>query len=343
MLNNSTPYAVERNWVLDKNAAKRWVVAVKGTFDILPDGTTKLAEKQKEVLYGEEYSGEPGKSSVLYDADLTWPKQNTDVLLNGHAYAPKGTQVAKTTVTMRVNTISKKLCVFGERRWEGGWLGLSITPALPFEKMPIVYERAFGGWDKTPEKLADQRLDPRNPIGTGFATRAEHLVDHPLPNIEAPGHLVSSWKDRPPPAGFGVVASYWLPRLTYAGTYSQNWKEERFPLLPEDFDQRFFQSAPLDQQVAGFLRGGENVELVNLTPDGYLSFNLPKIRVGFITRFGDERVSHEASVHTVILEPDVPRVIMVCHTSLPCNNSEVDYLDETFIFEKRILPSGETL
>lgn len=36
----------------------------------------------------------------------------------------------------------------------------------------------------------------------------------------------------------------WQPRLRYAGTYDQHWMDERLPFLPEDFDLRYFQSAP---------------------------------------------------------------------------------------------------
>jgi hypothetical protein len=334
MLNNRTPYAAERNWVLDKNAAKSWVVVVKGTFDILMDGTTKLADKQKEPLYGEEYSGEPGKSSVLYDADLVSPKRNTDVLLNGHVYAPAGKPTTEITATMIVDKITKHLHVFGDRRWKKRLWGLSMTRPVPFEKIPLTYERAFGGWDIKPEKSSDQRLEPRNPIGAGFAIRAEHLVGQPVPNVEDPKQLISSWRSRPRPAGFGVIASYWSPRLKYAGTYDGKWQKERFPLLPEDFDERFFQSAPEDQQVVGFMRGGEKVELINLSPNGHLTFDLPKIIPGFVTRFGRERINHTSHLHTVIIEPDWPRVIMVWHTSLPCSNARIDYLDETMIFEK---------
>ncbi len=39
MLNNKTPFAAERSWVRDRNGAEVWLVAVKGTFNILPDGT----------------------------------------------------------------------------------------------------------------------------------------------------------------------------------------------------------------------------------------------------------------------------------------------------------------
>ena len=339
MVQNQTPYAAERNWFLDKNAAKSWVVAVKATFDILADGTTKLAEKQEEPLYGEVYSGEPGKSSVLYDADLTGPKQSTDVVLNGHAYAPKAKPATAVTVTMKVHKVGKTLSVFGDRRWERGLTGLSITPPQPFEKMPITYERAFGGWDAVPDKIEDQRLEPRNPIGTGFALRAEHLLGKPLPNVEDPQYLISSWRDRPPPVGFGTVASYWLPRLKYGGTYDDQWLKTRFPLLPDDFDERYFQSAPEDQQLPG-LRGGERVELINLSPNRFLAFDLPRVVPGFRTRFGNDRIEHRSRLHTVVLEPDRPRVIMVWHTMLPIPNRRVDYLDETVIFEKELLKLG---
>ena len=35
----------------------------------------------------------------------------------------------------------------------------------------------------------------------------------------------------------------------------------RQPLLPDDFDDRYFQFAPADQQAPAFLRGGEPVVL----------------------------------------------------------------------------------
>ena len=159
MLNNQTPYAAERNWVLDKNAAKGWVVAVKATLDILPDGTTKLADKQEEPLYGEEYSGEPGKSSILYDGDLTGPKKNTDVILNGHAYAPGGNPVTEIIVTMKVHKITKQLRVHGDRRWERGVLGLSMSPPEPFDKMPL--DLRAGVWRLGHQAGESRRSAPR--------------------------------------------------------------------------------------------------------------------------------------------------------------------------------------
>lgn len=337
-LDNRTPYATERNWVLDKNAEKSWVVVVKATYDIGADGVTTLSEKQEAVpLYSPIYSGEPGKSSLVYEADLLGPKQCTDIILNGCAYAEHGKPATKVNVSLTVGKMTKSLVVFGDRTWKRGLLaGLSKTSPKPFTSMPIIYERAFGGWDTRPKDPQKHRLDSRNPIGKGFVVRKEHLVDQLLPNIEYPKQLVSSWKDRPSPAGFGAIASYWSPRREFAGTYDEKWQKNRFPLWAEDFDIRFNQCAPIDQQMPEFLRGGEQVELINLSPNGRISFTLPKVYPFFVTNFGKDKMEHRACLHTVILEPECPRVIMVWFTSLSCHH-RVDELDETVITEKEYM------
>ena len=89
---NHTPYKVGRAWGRDKDGVHEWIVAVKGTFDIKPDGSLKLADEQLEPLLLPEYNGEAGVSSLRYDADLVAPKPTTDVVLNGTAYAPRDAQ-----------------------------------------------------------------------------------------------------------------------------------------------------------------------------------------------------------------------------------------------------------
>jgi len=333
-LRNLTPYAAERNWVLDKNASKSWLVVVKATYEILPGGVVKLSEQQEPALLAAEYNGEPGQASLRYEGDCSGPKRGTDILLNGHAYAPHGKPSPKVQVSLRVENFTKQLMVFGDRHWRRGLLaGVSMSSPKPFVSMPILYERAYGGWDRKSKDQNKHRLYSPNPVGTGFATKAEHLLGVPLPNIEYPGRLISSWKDRPLPAGFGPVASYWSPRLEFAGTYDEQWQETRAPLLAADFDERYYQCAPFDQQAPVFLRGGEKVELLNLTPNGGLSFYLPKVRLNFVTWFGRDSVEHRADLCTIIIEPDVPRLIMVWQTLLPCHH-KVDKLDQTVIREK---------
>ncbi|MEM7139269.1 MAG: DUF2169 domain-containing protein [Myxococcota bacterium] len=83
-----TPYAADRTWVRDRDGAHHWIVVVKGTFDIELDGTLTLVEEQPDPLHAPEYWGEPGVSSVRYEADLVAAKPATDVIVNANAYAP---------------------------------------------------------------------------------------------------------------------------------------------------------------------------------------------------------------------------------------------------------------
>lgn len=334
-IENHTPFAAERSWVRDKNGAEVWLVAVRGTFDIFPDGRLGIAEQQNDVCLAPEYCGEPGKSSLLYESDLLHTKHQTDVILHGHAYAPGGKYATRIDVGITVKNLSKKLCVFGDRYWEKGILGMKMTRPEPFDKIPIIYERAYGGWDQKPDNPEKHSWEPRNPIGTGFAVAEKHLDGQRLPNVEYPESHIRSWKDRPSPAGFGPVPGSWQPRLQYAGTYDKKWEEERLPLLPDDFDERFNQCAPPDQQMTGFLRGGELAQLFNLTADGYLKFRLPVVKLHFETYFDNESVSHTADLHTVIIEPDHPRLIMVWHTMLPCH-FKVLKLERTTISDSEI-------
>ena len=340
VLNNNTPFAAERCWVRDKDGAEVWLVAVRGTFTIKPNGELELADEQVPVCMAPQFVGDPTESSLLYDSDLHHKKSRTDVILHGHAYAPQGEPVTQLDVRLKVANIDKTLRVFGDRIWEESLLGLRLSRPKPFTTMPLTYERAFGGTDLIEDVAKYRGWEPRNPIGAGFAMRKKHLIGTPAPNIEYANYLVAGWKDRPDPVGFGPIPGHWSPRVELAGTYDEKWEKERQPLLPEDFDEQFYQCAPHDQQLP-FLKGGELVELHNLTPDGLLRFQLPRVTLGFETLFDNgDRDVHRSSLHTVILEPDVPRVMMVWHTHLPCHH-KVLKLQTTRIHLKRRVHASE--
>ena len=76
----------------------------------------------------------------------------------------------------------------------------------------------------------------------------------------------------------GPIGRGWEPRYKFAGTYDQNWIDNVFPFLPSDFKDAYYQAAPLDQQI-DYLRGGEEVVLQNLTPEGYTRFQIPQVQV----------------------------------------------------------------
>lgn len=338
-LDNRTPFAAERTWVRDRNGAEIWLVAVKCTFDIKPDGITEVAKEQPPVVMAPEYMNpaEPAKSSLKYDSDLVRTKTTTDVVVLGHAHSPRGEPVTELDVGFRVGPVAKQLRIAGDRVWQNG----SPSKPHPFTKMPLVYERAYGGYDAESLNTDAPQWDARNQVGTGFALSASSADGQRLPNIEYLGQLIQSRKDRPAPAGFGPIGSHWQPRITLAGTYNDKWQQERFPLLPQDFDDRYYQCVPADQQAPQFLTGGEPVVLINLTPGGRLRFDLPRVFLGFETFFyaGERQLHERPKLHTVIIEPDFPRVSLVWHTALPCH-PKVLKLKETRIIQKQILSAN---
>lgn len=329
-----TPYSVGHTWGRNKDGVHEWIVAVRATFDIRPNGRVQLADEQPPPLLAPEFHGEDGRSSLKYEADLVAPKPTTDVLINGTAYAPYGRGAAQFDVAFSIGGMRKELRVFGDRVWRRGVFGVQLSSPLPVTQVPIVYERAYGGFDDTDPNPQRHRIDLRNPVGRGVAIEKARLVDQPAYNFEYPTGTV----EQDPPAGFGAIASYWSPRRELQGTYDAAWEAERLPLLPVDWDSRSLQCAPTDQRSEKHLRGGERVRLVNLTPSGTLEFELPKIYLAFTTYFstvgGRRAEEHRSHLSSVIIEPDQSRLSMVWVSALLVRQDE-DYLEETIVREKR--------
>lgn len=329
-ITNHTPYKAGKTWGRDKEGVHEWIVAVKATYDILADGSVKLAEEQLDPLLAPEYNGEDGVSSLRYEADLVAPKPTTDVLINGTAYAPNGKPSTNFIVGARIGRIQKAIRVRGHRIWYEGAFGPAASSAQPISELPITYERAYGGYDQTDPDPKNQRMDSRNPVGCGVVAQPDSQLGQPVPNFEYPnGDL-----EKDGPAGFGAIDSYWSPRRELNGTYDEAWQQNRLPLLPEDWDPHSLLCSPVDQRPETYLTGGEPVDLINLTPGGKLSFVLPKVHLSFRTLIDTRKEEHRSRLSSVIIEPDFPRVIMVWLTSLACP-TDVDYLEETIVSEKR--------
>jgi len=327
---NNTPFACGQTWLRGLDGAETWIVVVKASFDILPDGSTEVSREQPPVVRSPVYHGEPGASSIRYDNEFVLAKTTTDVIVNGQAHAPGGQPATTVDIGFRVGPLSKVLRVHGDREW--GTSAAWMTPARPFVTMPVRYERAFGGADAVADG-ASANWSTANPVGAGFAGSRVSAEARPVANIEYPDEAIKAWSDRPRPAGFGFVAPHWDERARFAGTYDTTWEQTRQPLPPDDFDLRHCQGAPADQQTPAFLTGGEPVSVIHMTPGGRLQFTLPVVELAMRTRFGEDEpvLDHPAPLlHTVIIEPDVPRVSLVWHSAVACH-AQVHRLDHTRI------------
>jgi len=118
---------------------------------------------------------------------------------------------------------------------------------------------------------------------------------------------------------FSAIPRNAQPRCSFAGTYDERWRQDVFPLLPRDFDERYHQSAPEDQQV-NYPVGGEKVALLNLAPDRpNISFRLPRLD-NMATRILRTDYSTEmpvSVVDTIYFEPDEQRFSVVWRANVP--------------------------
>jgi hypothetical protein len=213
----------------------------------------------------------------------------------------------------------KLVRVFGERVWRNN--GRAISPPEPFETMPLVYERAYGGVHETEAEDETSLGEECNPVGRGFRgeREAEEAEGQPLPNIEDPRNLIERWGETATPQGFGFVAPYWLPRRDHAGTYDETWQKTRAPYLPEDFDCRFFNAAHPELILDGHLKGGEPIQVVGATPEGRLRFRVPACRFDLKVRVAGKTEDLPVNLETVLIEPDEERLCLTWRGALPCD------------------------
>jgi uncharacterized protein YjbI with pentapeptide repeats len=228
----------------------------------LPEGSALTAQGAMTAdTYAEEDAERAGE--CLYPGDFADWKPRADVTLRGTCHTPYGKPLAECPVRFSVGKWTKTLRVVGRRLWTDDTRSAVITKPTPFTKMPVDYAHAFGG----PGYAA-------NPAGMGASERE-------LPNVEHADKVIRSRKDDPGPAGFGPINPAWSQRAEKVGKkYDARWKRVRFPFYAEDFDWTYFNSAPADQQIEGFLRGDEKLAFQNLHPDKSLfETSLPGLRI----------------------------------------------------------------
>ena len=309
----------------ERDGREMLIVIVKATYDLPVQGAQpQLAKEHVPLVEADQFTGEPGFSAPSYETDYAHRKLACDVLLLGSAYAPPGRQVTRTSVGLKVGSMVKQFNVVGQRHWQNRLVAVLASDPQPFTVMPISYDCAFGGTDRTEEAkgLTDSFL--ANPVGKGFRKHTDAIDGEPLPNTEQPGQSVDTYNGKYLPMAFSPIGRNWTPRLSYVGTYDQQWIENTAPLWPADFDYRYFQAAPPDQ-VIPYPTGGEEIALKNLTADGQRAFKLPthKMPVTFIPYKGKD-VTLEANIDTIVIEPDLDRFTLTWRANLPLGKSIFD-------------------
>lgn len=327
---NATRMVAGYTMGIEPSGRELLVVVVKGTFRFPlpgePEGHFALADEQLPLVMADTFSGEPGLSAPVYEVDFAPRKPACDILLVGSAHAPQGRPASRVEVGLRVGNWQKRFSVLGPRHWE--WSAGRASASAPgvFAQQPISYDVAFGGTDLRHEDPAQHAAFMANPVGCGFHKHLQRdwVEGAPLPATEESSHAVRDPTGDYRPMAFGPVGRGWASRLCHAGTYDDAWLRDHFPFLPPDFDERYYQAAPPDQQVPldHFRRGPVEVQLANLTPEGLTRFTIPLLEapVNIFPKRG-EREDYTAGVDTVVIEPDARRYTLSWRVARPLRRS----------------------
>ncbi len=335
-IKNKTSFITQIIPGLDKNEYEYATVILKGTFTIAPKKEAlALAEDQMPVTLADQYYGEPGASSIQYASDTIMLKKGTDIVLIGHAYSRRPADPF-VDVTLQVGNVARAVRVFGDRQWIKSLGSWKASAPKSFEKIPLRYERAFGGKDTSDPDPARHGHEKRNPVGTGFFLPRKDGPPEgaPMPNLEDARFPINGWEDKPSPAGFGFIAPDWMPRMSYAGTYDEKWRETRCPFLPEDFNDLFFNSASPELISSKYLKGGEQMRITGASKSGELLFKLPEKKFLIDLYLKGKKQSAGAVLDTVIVEPDENRVLLTWRATIPVFR-QILYIDHVIIKESK--------
>jgi hypothetical protein len=280
-LENQTPFSVVIFEQIYPSGQIIHCLGVRATFR-LSSSQIELTLDRNQNLFSwiDEYNGSEASATLKRQSDFIAYKPGTDITIQGYTYSPSGQKETSWVAGLLVKTQEgallpdKRIRVFGERFWRKmelpppkGWSWFRSSPlsspvfvlteAQKTQKVPLIWQRSAGGRRYNPEEK-DIVYDLRNPVGLDTPLWDGNTLDlYPAPQFEALNTPLADSQTLYDPVNFAPIHPAWTSRLMYAGTYNDLWKNEQWPLLPQDFDYRFYQCAPQDQIITPWLEGNE--------------------------------------------------------------------------------------
>ncbi len=227
-------------------------VVCKATYALCPV-ESPLAGDQDPLHDADHFWSDDPRQELRLASDLAPFKRRADVLLTGHAYAPRGEPVRSLVARLVVGELDKAIEVFVDRAFtaEG-----ALREGPRFTRQPLLWRYAAGG------------ADTANPVGVPHDAPPDRYGQRVVPRLQPPGLHITGPDDYLPPVGFGPIAPAWRDRRAKLFHHAATWDHLRWRdlPLPDDIDASYFNAAPPDQQVEA-IRPNERLVLENLHPE----------------------------------------------------------------------------
>lgn len=306
----------------DVRGQEHLVVVIKGTWSLPGPGQRPRPMQALPLAFADEHYGDAGTSAVRCAADLVRFKPQCDIVFDACAHSPDGQPVSTLGVHAQVGNWRKQIKVWGQRSWKQTLKGVEPSEPQPFVSMPLHLGMAFGA-TRTHTKRREIEIEAYdlNPVGIGWAgpNTLRQIGGQPMACLEDFKDPIVRPDGKHRPFGLNAIGANVPERSQYVGTYDEAWRKDVFPYLPEDFDERFFQCAPLDQRV-DYLKGGEEVLLTHMVQgQPHLQFKLPELSDLQVRILRKDYSLEVPAVHadTLFFETEAERFSVVCRTSVP--------------------------
>jgi len=242
-------------------------------------------------------------------------------------------------------------------RWEGAFGGEcriepqeEIPGTLPTHALLTQEQREQH--PHAPDAPLAHEVCMNNPLGRGFITpwyqKAKQPRRFPAPRITDPrkpctaadfaaqiaGEIATPCLL---PAGLGITGRVWQPRLALAGTYDDVWQQKRHPYLPADFDFRYWNCAPPDQQIP-YPTLPLSVNLEGLSPDEKIQFSLPEHTAFILLRMNNGLwLPQPTQIDTIDIDAERLEVT-ICWRALIPANAQVRVIEARYETDTERLP-----
>ncbi len=305
--------------------------AVKRTCRFTAEGRAEPILRQARLVAADVHfeDADPYAAALRYESDLGPPKGGTDVVINGHVYAPGG-EATHCYPAVQVGSHRTEILAIGDRYAAVDTAGKAhISRPAPFAVRPLRYSLAYGGVDHQ-HPLAPLPCRS-NPLGVGFLVGPAEgdpprEMWTPMPTFEDPKNLLDRdnlviplQKELPlrPPAGFGWIPKHWEPRASLAGMPESTkpyWILAHGDHDPEGehfraMNPAFHRGANPALQL-GRLAGDEAITLKHMTADREeVRFRLPGLNPRLAISINGEALQAVAlELSTVHVEADLGEV-----------------------------------